>query len=96
MSDKNRPPIRVLIADDEADVRDAYRQILSDADMNSETTVFHNLRDRLFSKNGPDQLPKSLPPIGTVFAPVFCEGAEAAVHRVDPRQDAPQILCDVV
>jgi diguanylate cyclase len=82
VSDKKRSPIRVLIADDEAEVRDAYRQILFEADMNSETTVFHNLRDRLFSKNGPDQLPKSLPPIGTAFAPVFCEGAEAAVAAV--------------
>lgn len=82
MSDKKRLPIRVLIADDEAEVRDAYRQILCEADMNSETTVFHNLRDRLFSKNGPDQLAKNLPPSGTAFAPVFCEGAEAAVAAV--------------
>jgi diguanylate cyclase (GGDEF)-like protein len=80
--DKKRLPIRVLIADDEAEVRDAYRQILCEADMNSETTVFHNLRDRLFSKNGPDQLATSLPPSGTAFAPVFCEGAEAAVAAV--------------
>ena len=82
MSDKKRLPIRVLIADDEAEVRDAYRQILCEADMNSETTVFHNLRDRLFSKSGPDQLAKKLPPSGTAFAPVFCEGAEAAVAAV--------------
>jgi diguanylate cyclase (GGDEF)-like protein len=82
VSDKKRLPIRVLIADDEAEVRDAYRQILCEADMNSETTVFHNLRDRLFSKNGPDQLAKNLPPSGTAFAPVFCEGAEAAVAAV--------------
>jgi diguanylate cyclase (GGDEF)-like protein len=82
VSDKKRLPIRVLIADDEAEVRDAYRQILCEADMNGETTVFHNLRDRLFSKNGPDQLAKNLPPSGTAFAPVFCEGAEAAVAAV--------------
>jgi diguanylate cyclase (GGDEF)-like protein len=44
--------------------------------------VFHNLRDRLFSKNGPDQSAKNLPPSGTAFAPVFCEGAEAAVAAV--------------
>jgi len=82
VSDKKRLPIRVLIADDEAEVRDAYRQILFESDMNSETAVFHNLRDRLFSKNGPDQLAKSLPSSGTAFAPVFCEGAEAAVAAV--------------
>jgi diguanylate cyclase len=82
VADKKRMPIRVLIADDEAEVRDAYRQILSDADMSSETAVFHNLRERLFSKHGPDQLAKAVSPSDTTFAPVFCEGAEAAVAAV--------------
>jgi len=82
VSDQKNLPIHVLIADDEAEVRDAYRQILLEPDMNSETTVFHNLRDRLFSRSGPDQLVKNLPPSGTAFAPVFCEGAEAAVAAV--------------
>ena len=81
MSDKKRPPIRVLIADDEAEVRDAYRQILFEADMSSETAVFHNLRERLFSKP-PEQLAKNLSPSDTAFTPVFCEGAEAAVAAV--------------
>ena len=82
MSDKKRLPIRVLIADDEAEVRDAYRQILSEADMSGETAVFHNLRERLFSKNGPDQLARNLAHSDTAFAPVLCEGAEAAVAAV--------------
>jgi len=81
VSDKKRLPIRVLIADDEAEVRDAYRQILFETDMSSETAVFHNLRDRLFSK-APDQLAKNLSPSDTAFTPVFCEGAEAAVAAV--------------
>jgi diguanylate cyclase len=81
VSDKKRLPIRVLIADDEAEVRDAYRQILFEADMSSETAVFHNLRERLFSK-APDQLPRNLSPSDTAFTPVFCEGAEAAVAAV--------------
>jgi len=81
VSDKKRPPIRVLIADDEAEVRDAYRQILFEADMSSETAVFHNLRERLFSKP-PEQLAKNLSPSDTAFTPVFCEGAEAAVAAV--------------
>jgi diguanylate cyclase (GGDEF)-like protein len=68
----------VLIADDEAEVRDAYRQILFEADMSSETAVFHNLRERLFSKP-PEQLARTLSPGDTAFAPVFCDGAEAAV-----------------
>jgi len=81
VSDKKRPPIRVLIADDEAEVRDAYRQILFEADMSSETAVFHNLRERLFSKP-PEQLAKNLSTSATAFTPVFCEGAEAAVAAV--------------
>jgi diguanylate cyclase len=82
VSDKKRLPIRVLIADDEAEVRDAYRQILLESDMSSETAVFHNLRERLFSKNPPAQLAQALSPSDTTFAPVFCEGAEAAVAAV--------------
>jgi len=81
VSDKKRPPIRVLVADDEAEVRDAYRQILFEADMSSETAVFHNLRERLFSKP-PEQLAKNLSSSDTAFAPVFCGGAEAAVAAV--------------
>ena len=68
MSDNKRLPIRVLIADDEAEVRDAYRDILSDADMSSETAVFHNLRERLFSKAAQDKLARNL----------------SAVHRESP------------
>jgi diguanylate cyclase (GGDEF)-like protein len=82
MSKKKRVPIRVLIADDETAVRDAYRQILLETDMSSETAVFHNLRERLFAKNPPDQVAKALAPTDTTFAPVFCEGAEAAVAAV--------------
>ena len=82
MSNMKKMPIRVLVADDEAEVRDAYRQILLDADMSSETAVFHNLRERLFSKNMPDPMAKGPVSADTTFAPVFCEGAEAAVAAV--------------
>ena len=82
MSDKKRMPIRVLIADDEAEVRDAYRQILHETDMSSENALFHDLRERLFSKNPPAEVAKILSPSDTTFAPVFCEGAEAAVAAV--------------
>jgi diguanylate cyclase (GGDEF)-like protein len=81
VSDKKRLPIRVLVADDEAEVRDAYRQILSESHMSGETAVFHNLRARLFSNNPPDQARNRLPG-DAAFAPVFCEGAEAAVAAV--------------
>jgi diguanylate cyclase (GGDEF)-like protein len=81
VSNMKKMPIRVLIADDEAEVRDAYRQILFEADMSSETAVFHNLRERLFSKSMPDPMARPAS-ADTTFAPVFCEGAEAAVAAV--------------
>ena len=63
-------------------MRDAYRQILLEADMSGETAVFRNLRERLFAKGAPEQIAKQLAGRKTVFAPVFCEGAEAAVAAV--------------
>jgi diguanylate cyclase (GGDEF)-like protein len=75
-------PIRVLIADDEAAVRDAYRQILSEADMSSETAVYRNLRERLFTRAAQDGSARGILSSDTKFAPVFCDGAEAAVAAV--------------
>jgi len=74
--------IRVLIADDEAEVRNAYRDILTETDMSGETAVFRNLRERLFTKPAADQVVRRLSSPNTTFAPVFCEGAEAAVAAV--------------
>jgi diguanylate cyclase (GGDEF)-like protein len=82
LSKNKRPEIRVLVADDEAEVRDAYRQILLEADMSGETAVFRNLRERLFAKGAAQQMAKQLATRKTVFAPVFCEGAVAAVAAV--------------
>ncbi|MHB8478260.1 MAG: putative bifunctional diguanylate cyclase/phosphodiesterase, partial [Steroidobacteraceae bacterium] len=90
MSDKKKSPIRVLIADDEAEVRDAYRHILSDADTSSETAVFHNLRERLFSKAAQDKPARNLSASDTTFIPVFCDGAEAAVAAVRDALGAEQ------
>jgi diguanylate cyclase (GGDEF)-like protein len=77
-----RPAIRVLVADDEAQIRDAYREILLEADMSGETAVFRNLRDRLFTKSDSEKVVKQLAVRSTTFAPVFCEGAETAVAAV--------------
>jgi diguanylate cyclase (GGDEF)-like protein len=82
VSDNKRPPIRVLVADDEFDVRDAYKQILQEAEMSSETAVFHDLRARLFSKNSAARSPQLLQTGDTTFAPVFVDSAEAAVAAV--------------
>jgi diguanylate cyclase (GGDEF)-like protein len=77
-----RLTIRVLIADDEAEIRDAYRQILLEADMSGETAVFRNLRERLFTKAVADQVTKKMSSGSTSFEPFFCDGAEAAVAAV--------------
>jgi diguanylate cyclase (GGDEF)-like protein len=82
VSDNKRLPIRVLVADDEAEVRDAYRQILSASDISGDTAVYNNLRARLFSKNSGDQSSRAPAASDTTFAPVFCDGAEAAVAAV--------------
>jgi diguanylate cyclase (GGDEF)-like protein len=74
--------IRVLIADDEPEVRESYRQILQEADMSGETAVFRNLRERLFAKPVADQAVKKLNSRNTVFQSVICDGAEAAVAAV--------------
>ena len=81
MSKEARPAIRVLIADDEPEVRDAYRQILLEADMSGETAMFRDLKQRLFTKSGEFAL-KQPTASHTTFAPVFCAGAEAAVAAV--------------
>jgi diguanylate cyclase (GGDEF)-like protein len=82
VTNTKRKAIRVLIADDEAEVRESYRQILLEADMSGETAVFRNLRERLFTKPVAEQVVKKLSSSNTTFAPVFCEGAEAAVAAV--------------
>ncbi|HEV7612774.1 MAG TPA: EAL domain-containing protein [Steroidobacteraceae bacterium] len=82
MSDKQRLPIRVLVADDESEVREAYRQILSEPDPTSETAVFRGLRERLFSKTAQEKSARNPSPGETAFVPVFCEGAEEAVEAV--------------
>jgi len=82
LSMDKRTKIRVLVADDEAGMRDAYRGVLLEADMNGETAVFRNLGDRLFTKNGSERIVKQLASRTTTFAPFFCNDAEAAVAAV--------------
>ncbi len=82
MTAQKRSAIRVLVADDDADIRAAYREILVEADMSGETAVFRNLRERLFTKSASDQVVRQLAGRNTVFAPVFCGDAQAAVEAV--------------
>jgi len=82
MADLNQTPIRVLVVDDEAEVRDAYRQILRESEVTQELAGFHELRSRLFHKGvtaGPAGKPGRRT---TTFDVVFCEQAETAVAAV--------------
>ncbi len=54
MADVSKPPIRVLIVDDEPQVRDAYRQSLQNED-GQESAGFEALRDQLFGAASPAQ-----------------------------------------
>lgn len=82
MSEDKKSAIRVLVADDESDVRAAYRDILAETDVSGETAVFRNLRDRLFTKANMEQDLKKTSTRMTAFDPVFCGDAESAVAAV--------------
>jgi diguanylate cyclase len=80
MSESSSTPIRVLVVDDEAEIRDAYRQILLASDASGEMAGFRELRSRLFRKS-PAQSPKAAAR-SVVFEPVFCDQAEVGVAAV--------------
>jgi diguanylate cyclase (GGDEF)-like protein len=91
MDKPERQAIRVLVVDDEADVRDAYRQILLDTEVSQDVAAFRDLRSRLF-KNPSKDAPSARPaPRAATFDTVFCDGAEAAVEAVGAAlaQDQP-------
>src|SRR6516165_3625036 len=70
MAERNAP-IRVLVVDDEPEIRDAYRQILCDTEVNLEMTGFHELRSRLFRKNPAEALRHAATRAATSFDTVF-------------------------
>jgi diguanylate cyclase (GGDEF)-like protein len=82
MADPNSTPIRVLVVDDEAEVRDAYRQILLENEVTQEMVGFRELRSRLFRKDPADTARERSPARVAGFEPVFCDSAEAAVTAV--------------
>jgi diguanylate cyclase len=90
MVDRNSSPIRILVVDDEPNIRDAYRQILQEPTTNRKLGNLNDLRARLFRKSETD--PAQAPPSpGASFDPVFCDQAEAAVIAVERAltQDQP-------
>ena len=79
MSD-SKQPIRVLIVDDEPEIREAYRQILQSSPATNGSAALSDLRTRLFRKS---EAAPAAPKAPVVFEPVFCSQAEAAVHEVE-------------
>lgn len=82
MNDQIRTRVRVLVVDDEADVRDAYRQILLETEVSQDIAGFRELRARLFTKSAAPTPQPRAPLHGATFDAVFCEQAEAAVAAV--------------
>jgi diguanylate cyclase len=81
MAELNPAPIRVLVVDDEAEIRDAYRQILLDSEASQEMAGFRELRSRLFKKP-PAEGARARPARSVVFETVFCDQSEAGVAAV--------------
>ena len=82
MAEPNPTTIRVLVVDDEAEIRDAYRQILLESDSSSEMAGFRELRSRLFKKTTSETHRTRTASRATVFETVFCDQASAAVAAV--------------
>jgi diguanylate cyclase (GGDEF)-like protein len=82
MSEPNAPPIRVLIVDDEAEIRDAYREILVDSDASQEMAGFRELRSRLFRKAPSESVRTRAAARGVTFDAVLRDQAEAGVAAV--------------
>ncbi len=82
MTDQKRRPIRVLIVDDEGDIRDAYRQSLGGVAAGTNRAAFRELQARLFNKAEGSLSPTTAAP-STTFDPVFCDQADAAVVAVE-------------
>jgi diguanylate cyclase (GGDEF)-like protein len=85
VDETSREPIRVLVADDEAALRDAYRQILVTAGSSAGDTMLAELRARLVPRPGgaaAKPVAAKIAPSKTRFDATFCNGAEAAVAAV--------------
>jgi diguanylate cyclase len=82
MSEQKSAPIRVLVVDDEVEIRDAYRQILVDTDASEEMAGFRELRSRLFRKAPSESGRTRTVSRSVTFDAQFCDQAEAGVAAV--------------
>jgi len=79
MSSSAHNLIRVLVADDEAKIRDAYREVFEDPKVASSRTVIEDLRAKLLKTSSADRHAAADHAGRARFEVVFCGGAEAAV-----------------
>ena len=81
MSEHTRAPVRVLVVDDEADVLDAYREILSSSNEPAGVAQRRELAARLFEHATPSPA-RPRPAVRAAFDADYCSSAEAAVAAV--------------
>jgi diguanylate cyclase (GGDEF)-like protein len=74
-------PIRILVVDDEAAVRDAYRQVLEPGAA-PQREALDGLRAKLFGGGAGAAAGAAAPAARTAFSVTYCEGAEAGVAAV--------------
>src|SRR5512137_338301 len=78
MNDVIKPPIRILVADDEEPVLDAYRAVFSDNRPSAGTAALNDLKARLFKGSGNEQPSSDV----DLFDAEYCRNAEEAVLAV--------------
>ena len=81
MSEAYRGPIRILVVDDETEVRDAYRQIFSGPTEGAQADARKSLGDKLFGRQE-SRRPVRHSSHAVSFEAEFCDGAESAVAAV--------------
>ncbi|MGH8264662.1 MAG: putative bifunctional diguanylate cyclase/phosphodiesterase, partial [Steroidobacteraceae bacterium] len=81
MSTTQRPATRILVADDEPSVLEAYRQVLCAEKPSTGQSTMEDLRAKLFRTTSMPALTKPAQAARAIDA-VFCPGAEAAVAAV--------------
>ena len=89
MSANIRPPIRLLVVDDESAVIDAYRQVLAGSADRAAVTARRDLGTKLFGKDEA-AAPRRLPSSAVTFDAEFRDGAESAVAAVEEALAANQ------
>jgi diguanylate cyclase (GGDEF)-like protein len=82
MQENARPPIRVLVVDDEPAVLDAYRQVLAALATRADRAAIDELRTKLFLAGGGTSMGGKPAVQARAFDTVYCSSAEEAVAAV--------------